>query len=135
VGEEMRNPKKVYSVDIGFKRVMDYSFKKDIGYLYENIVFLELRREIQEIFYFKKNQEVDFYFLMKGRPYLFNVSSEIDNPATRKREVTGLMEAMNYFSIDNGIIITSETEEEIIESNKRIQIVPLWKWLLYRDVR
>jgi predicted AAA+ superfamily ATPase len=132
VGEEMRNPKKIYSVDIGFKRVMDYSFKKDIGYLYENIVFLELRRNMKNIFYFKKRQEVDFYFIKEREPHLINVSYEMDTQATRQREINGLMEAMDYFFVKNGLIITSETDEEIKENNKRIKMVPLWKWLLYR---
>ena len=132
VGEEMRNPKKIYSIDIGFKRVMDYSFKKDIGYLYENIAFLELRREMKNIFYFKKKQEVDFYFIKEGQPHLINVSYDIDNPTTRQREITGLIEAMDFFSTKTGLIITSETDEEIKENNKHIRMVPLWKWLLYR---
>ena len=117
-------------MDIGFKRVMDYSFRKDIGYLYENIVFLELRRQIKEIFYYKKKQEVDFFFEQEGKPNLINVSYNMAEPATRKREITGLMEAMDYFSIDSGLIITSETEEEVTEGNKTIKMLPLWKWLL-----
>ena len=130
VSEEMRNPRKIYSVDIGFKRVMDFASRKDIGYFYENIVFLELRRHIKEIFYFKKKQEVDFFFEKEGKPHLINVSYNITEPATRKREITGLLEAMNYFSIDNGLIITAELEEEITADEKNIRIIPLWKWLL-----
>ena len=56
----------------------------------------------------------------------------MDTHATRQREISGLMEAMDYFSVKNGLIITSETEEEIKENNKRIKMIPLWKWLLYR---
>jgi predicted AAA+ superfamily ATPase len=132
VGKEIRNPKKIYNVDTGFKRVMDYSFKKDIGHLYENIVFLELRRETKEIFYYKRKQEVDFCFKKEGKPNLINVSYTFETPSTRAREITGLMEAMDYFSLDEGLILTAEIEEEIKENDKIIKIVPLWKWLLYR---
>ncbi|MCP4148488.1 MAG: ATP-binding protein [bacterium] len=132
VSEELRNPKKIYSVDTGFKRVMDYSFKKDTGYLYENIVFTELRREMREIFYYKRKQEVDFCFKRDGRIELINVTYVMDDPSTRKREITGLVEAMEYFSIDEGLLLTAETEEEIRVENKRVKVVPLWKWLLYR---
>jgi len=131
VKEEMRNPKKIYSVDIGFKKIMDSAFKKDIGYIYENIVFLELRRNIKNIFYFKKNNEVDFYFEKGGQRYLVNVCYDISSPLTRKREIAGLLEAMDYFSTDFGLIITAEVEEEIKENTKTIRLIPLWKWLLY----
>ncbi|MCP4154513.1 MAG: ATP-binding protein, partial [bacterium] len=80
VSEELRNPKKIYSVDTGFKRVMDYSFKQDTGYLYENIVFTELRREMREIFYYKRKQEVDFCFKRDGRIELINVTYVMDDP-------------------------------------------------------
>lgn len=134
-GEAMRNPRKIYSVDTGFKRVMDYSFRKDYGYLYENIVFLELRRQIKEIYYYKKKQEVDFFFEKEGKPNLINVSYTMadSSASTRKREINGLIEAMEYFSINNGLIITSDMEEEVKVDNKTIKLIPLWKWLLLHN--
>lgn len=42
------------------------------------------------------------------------------------REIKGLQEAMNWFNLEQGIIITKEQEEEY----KNIKIIPAWKWLL-----
>ena len=49
---------------------------------------------------------------------------------TRKREIDGLVEAMRYFNLSESYLVTSE-EDQIIEiENKRIFVIPLFKWLL-----
>ena len=37
---------------------------------------------------------------------------------------------MEYFKIKKGIIFTYNQEEKIKENKYRIQLIPLWKWLL-----
>jgi len=130
VREEWRNPRKIYTVDVGFKSVIEYPALKDIGRIYENLVFLELRKKHMNIRYMKQKQEVDFYFLDKGKGSLFNVCYNIDEPSTKEREIKGLLEAMETLGIRKASIITNEREEEIKANNKTIDIVPLWKWLL-----
>jgi len=48
----------------------------------------------------------------------------------KKREINGLLEALNTYNLPSGLIITDDTEEEIIIEDKTIQIMPAWKWLL-----
>ncbi len=110
---------------------MDYSYKKDIGHIYENIVYLQLRRKTNALSYFKGKQEVDFCVQTDGPFQLINVSYDIGNPVTREREIEGLKEAMNFFSVNNGLLITSQFEEDVHVEGKKISIIPLWKWLLY----
>jgi predicted AAA+ superfamily ATPase len=91
---------------------------------------LHLRRQTKDIYYFKEKQEVDFYAKINTDAYLVNVSYKIDDPLTRKREIDGLVEAMHYFNLSESYLVTSE-EDQIIEiENKRIFIIPLFKWLL-----
>ncbi|NIQ06342.1 MAG: ATP-binding protein, partial [Candidatus Korarchaeota archaeon] len=40
------NPKKIYCVDNGLRNVTGFRFSRDIGRLYENTVFLHLKRRI-----------------------------------------------------------------------------------------
>jgi len=54
----------------------------------------------------------------------------MSNEKTRKREIDGLIDAMNAYKLQSGLIITDDTEEEIIENEKKITIIPAWKWLL-----
>ncbi len=127
---EWRNPRKIYSVDIGFKSVIEYAALKDIGRVYENLVFLELRRKYTNIRYIKQKQEVDFYFVSEGKGSLINVCYDLNEPSTREREIRGLLEAMESHTIKRALIITNEVEEQIEVNDRVIDIVPLWKWLL-----
>ena len=124
VKEENRNPKKLFIVDNGFNYIFNTSFSADYSKLYENAVFLHLRRKYTEIYYFKEKQEVDF-FVPQDR-LLINVSYKIDNEKTLNREISALKEAMIKLNIKEGLLVTSEIEKEI----EGIKIIPLWKFLL-----
>jgi len=130
IKEEQRNPKKIYAIDNGFKKIYDYAISNDVGKLYENIVFLHLRRQTKEIYYFKQKQEVDFYTNIENKSYLFNVSYKITDTETRKREIDGLVEAMEYFNLNISYLITKEENDTIEINNKNIVIMPLYKFLL-----
>ena len=111
--------KKVYLNDIVFG-------DKDKGRRLENIVFIELLRRKEKVYYFKNNFECDFVIPKKQA---IQVVWQL-NKENKKREIKGLIEAMEYFKIKKGIIFTYNQEEEIKENKYRIQIIPLWKWLL-----
>jgi len=46
------------------------------------------------------------------------------------REINGLTEAMDYFSLKEGLLLTSDQEEIRVVNNRTILIKPVWKWLL-----
>lgn len=128
--EQWRNPRKIYSVDVGFKTAMDFPLSMDIGRVFENIIFLELRRKTERIYYFKGKREVDFYYLADSKERLLNVSYDMDLPATRDREISSLVEAMKIFSLEEGSIVTDEHKELIKTEAGKIHVIPLWEWLL-----
>jgi uncharacterized protein len=128
--EQWRNPRKIYSVDVGFKTAMDYPLSLDMGRVFENIVFLELRRKAQKISYLKDKQEVDFYFTRDGQERLLNVCYDMESQSTREREVNGLVAAMKRLSLKESLIVTAENKETIATEAGRITVIPLWEWLL-----
>ncbi len=130
IKEEQRNPKKIYAIDNGFKKIYDYAITEDMGKLYENIVFLHLRRQTKDIYYFKQNQEVDFYAKLSDKAVLVNVSYEIKDEKTRKRELDGLLEAMEYFHLDVAYLITKDEDSVVEIGDKKVYIVPLYKYLI-----
>ena len=130
IKEEQRNPKKIYAIDNGFKKIFNFSLSKDMSKLYENIVFLHLRRKTKDIYYYKGKQEVDFYAKIDSKQYIINVSYQITNIDTKMREINGLLEAMEYFDVDESILINDEKDEEIEVKGKIIKCIPLHKWLL-----
>jgi predicted AAA+ superfamily ATPase len=129
IREKNRNPRKVYCVDNGLRELV--SITKDTGRLYENLVFLQLRRKHKEIYYFKQKQEVDFCFYNDNKEIeLINVCYSLNDYQTKQRESEGLKEAMNALNTDHSILINNDLEEDMIIDNKTIKIIPLWKWLL-----
>jgi predicted AAA+ superfamily ATPase len=58
--KQRTHAKKIYAIDPGLIRANSVLMSEDSGRIFENIVFLELRRRYQEIFYFKNNDECDF---------------------------------------------------------------------------
>jgi len=122
------NPRKVYGIDTGLINFNSASFSTDNGRLLENYVFLELRRRKDEIFYFRKNKECDFISRSAAEVLsAFQVCWHV-NAENEKREVEGILEAMNFIDITEGRIITFDQEDRIKSGDKNIQLVPVWKF-------
>ncbi len=130
IKDRIRNHRKIYGIDIGIKKMMDDSFSIDSGKIYENIVYLNTRKMNKNIFYFKGKQEVDFYYSINKKDTLINVSYDISDTPTKKREIEGLTEAMDFFGAKESLLINNELEQEINVNGKKIYAVPLWKWLI-----
>ncbi len=129
VREQQRNPKKLYAVDIGLKLLMD--IENDKGRILENIVYIELRRKFNEIFYLKGIQEVDFFINTSGHKQLINVALKINERQTYNREVKGLTEAMKANNIAKSTLIIGEgNHTSIYIDTLEITIMPIWQWLL-----
>src|SRR3989344_5945921 len=129
-GKQLGSIKKVYFIDNGMLNSVSFKFSKDIGKLLENLVFLELRRRNKRIFYNRDNYECDFIIQEKEKIVQVIQVTENLNSENEKREVEGVLEAMNKFRLNEGFIITLEEERNIKIENKNIFILPVWKWLL-----
>jgi len=127
--KQLINPKKIYCVDTGIRRIMGFMFSEDAGRMYENIVFTHLKRNHQEIYYWKGKSECDF-LVKKGKKIeqIIQVTYEIKESIDR--EVKGIIEALERFNITNGVIITQDYEAQENKNGKKINFIPLWKWLL-----
>ncbi len=127
------NPKKLYAVDPGLRRRVGFTVVGDKGRIYENAVFLELKRRKKEIYYWKngKNeQECDFVIKTGAKiKEALQVCSDL-HTENEQREVTGLLNVLQEFHLLNGIIITQDVEKELLIDGKKIYFIPLWKWLL-----
>lgn len=127
--EVMRNPRKLYAIDHGLKAVVDLATGADIGRIYENIVFLQLRRKSQNICYGRQKQEIDFVLPEGESPRLINVAYDISDMDTRNRELNGLIEGMQGLGVQEALLLTADVEETVATETGKISIMPLWKWL------
>lgn len=118
------NPKKIYTIDTGFAQANSLSFSDDKGRLLENCVFLELRRKYKEIFYFKDKGECDF-IVKDGKKIvmIIQVCTEI-NSENLKRETEGLVEALEFFKVNTGSIITLKQKDDLMMGGKQINLIP-----------
>ncbi|RLF69783.1 MAG: ATP-binding protein [Thermoplasmata archaeon] len=132
--EQMRNPKKVYLIDVGFRHATGFYTSEDLGILAENVVFLRLRERSLEnpllkIYYYKGRREVDFV-VVEGKDVkeAIQVSWELD--LSREREYEGAVEAAKKLKLDRVLILTLEEEGEENIEGITLEVKPLWKWLL-----
>ena len=123
------NPKKIYTIDTGFAQANSLSFTNDKGRLFENAIFLELRRNYKEIYYFREKGECDF-IVKNGKEILYVIQVCVKvHTDNMKREVQGLVEALTFFNKDEGVIITLNQDDVLIESNKKINLISANNWL------
>jgi len=105
---------KIYAGDNSFLKTVSFSFSDNTGQKLENLVFLHLIRKGYEVYYHLGKNECDFV-IKEGIKITgaIQVSTEIHDPVVRKREISGLIEAMENYRL-----------------NKKIEIIPVWKWIL-----
>ncbi|MDZ7342678.1 MAG: ATP-binding protein, partial [candidate division KSB1 bacterium] len=126
--KQRTHAKKVYSVDPGLTRANTASLSADQGRLLENIVFLQLLRLGNEVFYVKNQFECDF--IVKQNHQItgaFQVCHQLTEE-NLPREQAGLKKAMEATGAKEGIFLTFDQDDEI----DGIRILPVWKWCLER---
>jgi predicted AAA+ superfamily ATPase len=127
------NLKKIYCIDHAFVNSVSSGILINSGHLLENLVFVTLRRTYPEIFYYRtqNRREVDFIVSPAKAPKkLFQVCESLIQPKTKKREIKALLEAMIELNLTEGTIVTQREEEVIMVDNKKIQVTPIWKFIL-----
>jgi predicted AAA+ superfamily ATPase len=128
--KQLVNPRKVYASDTGLINANSGSFTDDLGSRFENLVFLHLRRQFKEIYYFAEKGECDFVVSEKGAvKQVLQVCYELtaDN---LDRELKGLFEAMEFFKLKTGTIVTLHQTDEFERDGKKISVVPAKEYLM-----
>ena len=127
------NPKKVYCIDHALVNSVSPGIAEKKGYLLENMVFVHLRRKTNEIYYYKTRQgnEVDFYWLdEKHTPHLVQVTWDIEDENTKKREIRALVQAMEENGIIKATLVSRNHSDTIEKGGRTIDVVPAWRYLL-----
>ncbi len=126
--EQKISAPKSYCIDNGLRNAVSFKFSKDEGKLAENLVFIELKRREQEIYYWTGKGEVDFVIKNRDNSLIgINVSytNEVD-----ERELMSLLEFKKEFKKCKEIILLTQDLEK---QEKEIKYIPLWKWLLVKE--
>jgi predicted AAA+ superfamily ATPase len=122
--------KKRYYTDNGL--LNNFLFNGDTKLL-ENLCAVHLMKQYSNtdeprLFYYSRNIEVDFYVPEAG--LAIQASFDINDEETRRREVSALVSLHRAFSLRRAVIVTRDHEEQITEDQLKIEVIPVWKWLL-----
>jgi len=131
VKEQQIAAKKVFSVDTGMLNSVGFSFSKNIGNLMENLVFLHLRRQYQDVYYYKtkQNHEVDFF--VPSQQLAIQVSQDLSDEETMLRELRSLVELSEEKKEQHRFqIVTLADKETITTEGTIVDVMPLYEWLL-----
>ena len=133
--ERARNEKS-YAIDVAFMDKRENAFSgENLGWRLETIVYLELLRRKagteNDIYYYQgRSAEADFVVCDGNKTLaVYQVSYDISNDKTRKREIKGCIAGAKATKCDNIFLITNHESEVIEEDGYTIQVVPIWEWL------
>ena len=123
-------PKKIYSIDTGLCNAVGFGFSPNTGKLLENLVFLALRRQTQEVYYYATpgGYEVDFYLPEKRQ--LIQVTQNLQNAATREREIRALKDAITSLQVESVLILADANENDLEIGDLKVQVRSVAGWLL-----
>lgn len=130
--EQIKKPRKIFSIDTGLINAVVSRFSLDKGRLIENIVFLKLKREGKEVYYYSTpDYEVDLVIKSGLRvDELIQVCYSLSDKETERREVRSLIKASDVLKCNKLRIISWDEEGKENFGLKEIDIIPLWKFLL-----
>lgn len=126
---------KYYCIDNGLRDAVLLPQSDDDGKKLENTVFLQLYRHrtpVDQIYYYQGKGECDFV-VQRGTviDQLIQVTWDMTDEETRRREINGLVEAAETTGCRNLLIITADQQEKIdFDNGISIHVIPAWRWLL-----
>ncbi|MCD8266165.1 MAG: ATP-binding protein [Prevotellaceae bacterium] len=128
---------KLYPVDVALMSKRAGAFAGDnLGWRLKTIVFIELLRRLgpqgSDIYYYNdRSCECDFLVCQGNETQMaVQVSYDISNPKTRKREVSALLRVAEKTGCKSLLLVTDHQTEDICVDDFTVHIRPAHDWLL-----
>lgn len=128
---EKETAKKHYFTDNGLLSIFLTDSKSP---LLENLCAIALYKryntstEQPRLYYYNRGVEVDFYVPDEGLGV--QVSYSLSDTTTREREVGALVALNRLVNLKRCVIVTYDEEEVIEHKEVKIEVVPVWKWVM-----
>ena len=125
--QDVQRARKMYVVDNGLRNFNVPLLRPDIGQCAENVVYMELKKQSQAIYYWKGKKEIDFVTMDPALAF-YNVSYT-DQP--HERETQGMVEGLQEFNKEKGYVLTKNYSAIQKIEGKTLEFIPLWAWLVF----
>ena len=123
---EGEGTKKRYFYDNGILNLFLYQPETK---LLENLVAINLYETYGDrLFFYRRNIEVDF--VIPDANTAVQVCYKVSEPQTFEREISALVSLNGYKKFERNILITLDEETSIERETCKIEVLPIWKWLL-----
>ncbi len=94
----MSGVRKYYLNDLGYKNLLYSGYKHGYGYLLENLVYLQLKRNAYEVYVgSNKGKEIDFVALKNDQTLYVQVAYTIEDETTKEREYASLLSVKDNY--------------------------------------
>ena len=128
---------KAYAVDVALMNNRENALAgENLGWRLETIVYIELLRRYRplecDVYYYDETSGEADFVVCRGNSVvqIIQVSYDIANPKTYKREINGLLLASSKTGCNNLLLITDHEEKSVTENGKSISITPAYAWLV-----
>jgi predicted AAA+ superfamily ATPase len=132
--KEHSGDKKYYCIDTGLYQALNAQTSENRGVLLENAVFMHLRRQTgfqRKLHYFKGKHECDFVVTSnEAVEKLIQVSWDISDDETYKREMEGLIEASNRLNCIDLTLVTMDQTNTVTYKGFVVYIVPAYRYFI-----
>ena len=102
-----------------------------IEYVVQKHIYVFAEKNNASAYYWKEKKEVDIILDLKSK--ILPIEVKYQNSIT-KGDIKGLLNFMNIYKINEGILITKDTLQRQIIDEKTILFIPVWLFLLTMDL-
>ena len=110
--------------------LLNLFLNKEEPRLLENLAAINLWNKYKDNVYYLKGQNIDADFFVEETGEVIQVAYSVSNISS-DREIRTLVEAARILKeAKRFIIITYEEEKELTVDGVKIEVIPIWKWLI-----
>lgn len=110
--------------------LLNLFLNKEEPRLLENLVAINLWNKYGESVFYLKGQNVDADFFIEETGAVIQVAYSLSNTSDDRETRTLVKAAETVKKAERFIIITYEEEKELVVDGIKIEVIPIWKWLI-----